>query len=84
MDIGRLEGTTGLAGLRAGIGDTALGEGLLADVVGKGALVFGYVWGLTAVVAGASEAERGLEKGVLLTEAARRCWGLDNGLGLGE
>ncbi len=45
MNGGRLEGPTGFAGVRAGIGDTTLFEKLFADVIRKGALIIGNVWG---------------------------------------
>lgn len=62
MDVGRLEGSTVLAGLRSGVGKTALGEGLLANVVGKSVYVIGYVCGAGAVGTSAHEAECRLEK----------------------
>lgn len=48
--------------MRAGVGDTTLGEGLLADVVGKGVLVIRYVCRAGTVAAGASVGERRLER----------------------
>lgn len=62
MDVGRLEGTTGLAGLRSGVGETALGEGRLTNLVGKSVYVIGYICGAGAVATGAHVVECSLER----------------------
>lgn len=69
--------------MRAGVGDTTLGEGLLADVVGKGVLVIRYVCRGGTVAADASVGERRLER-VSVSYRSQKVLGLIKGLGVGE